>query len=425
MAAHLHIDALGGVAGDMFAAALFDLGPAGAGVCDVSAVVPLARSAGLADDVVVEVVEHSDGTFRGRRFLVRDPREKRPYKKHAFILRAGHHEHPHVPVKDILRKVDHSALSDGAKARARDVFLRLAVAEGAVHGLPVDDVALHEVGAQDSICDVVTAAVLLDMLDQKYGGLTASVSSLPTGSGRVQTAHGELPVPAPATLSLLEGLLVHDDGRPGERVTPTGAAIVRHLLGDSPRARRRSGVVQGAGVGFGTRTFDGLSNIVRVTLQTAAHDDISSALADEHRDNSSTRAQRVAVNYERDVVAQLACDIDDMTGEELGHAAAVLRDVAGVKDVTLTPVFMKKGRPGTSLSVLCDASTSDDVMRAMFLHTSTLGVRTMTIERVTLPREHAGAIKRATRPDGTVTHKVEHDALPQGTLHERRRGRDG
>ena len=406
MAAHLHLDPTGGIAGDMFAAALLDLDPSlGEGL------VGLLRSAGLKDDVTVDVVDHKDSTFRGRRFVVVDPRERTPDGRRrplpgAFVMRAGTHAgHDHVAHKQIAAKIVDSALSDAAKARALDIFHRLAVAEAGVHSMAVDDVEFHEVGAQDSIADVVTAAVLLARLDERHGPLTFSVASLPLGSGRVQTAHGELPVPAPATLALLHGHVVHDDGRPGERVTPTGAAIVAHLV--APGARRPGGVVRGSGVGFGTRTFSGLSNILRATLTTSM--------------TSSPDAP-----WQRGRIAELACEIDDMTAEELALAADELRAMAGVVDVCLLAVQMKKGRPATSVRVLCAEERVDDVARLAFATTTTLGLRVGVVERFELPRtlvERDGVrVKRAARPGG-ATVKADVDDVGGVTLAERRASR--
>ncbi len=415
MAAHLHLDATGGVAGDMFAAAMVDLQPS-----ILDGAVELLRSAGLAHDVAIAVVDHHDSTFRGRRFVVDDPREKSPRKgPGTFVFRAGSTTHLHVPWQGIRAGIEGSALSPSAKARALDIFRRLAEAEGGVHGIAVDDVAFHEVGSQDSIADVVFAAIAIDRVavaHSAHGALTSSTSSLPLGSGRVQTAHGELPVPAPATLALLQGLVVHDDGRPGERVTPTGAAIVRHLLGDvsAGQGRRRPGVVAGAGIGFGTKVFSGLSNILRVTLTV---DSTPSEITNRP-------------NWQEDQVIALETDIDDMTGEELATAMKRLVDVGGVRDVSLSPVIMKKGRPGSTLKVLCTPDAKDAVAAAVFAQTSTLGLRIQHFGRFVLSRSESNEaglrVKRAQRPGGDSAKAEDDDASNHpalNTLAQRRAAR--
>ena len=414
--AHLHLDPLGGIAGDMFAAALLDLDPSlGAGLLS------LLRSAGLADDVTVSQIDHNDGILQGRRFIVDDPRERAPRRgAGAFVFQASSSAHSgagHHPFVEICRRIVDSALSAGARTRALDIVTRLARAEGAVHGISdVNDVVFHEVGAADSVADVVTAAVLLDELTQRHGSLTVTISSLPLGSGRVQTAHGELPVPAPATLALLLGHVVHDDGRPGERVTPTGAAIVAHLVPcPADNQRRPAGRVIGTGVGFGTRTFKGLSNIVRVTLTASAT-----------TTTTTTTTTTPPLGWDLEAVLEISCDIDDMTGEELAVAADRLRSVDGVVDVVSLPCFMKKGRPATRLAVVCRPQARAEATRGLFTSTTTLGVRVVAAERALLPRTLStqldARVKRALRPEG-VTFKADVDDVVRSSLAEQRAAR--
>jgi uncharacterized protein (DUF111 family) len=213
----------------------------------------------------------------------------------------------------------------------------------------------------------------------------------------------------------MQGLVAHDDGRPGERVTPTGAAIVKHLVREAQRPRP-AGVLAGVGIGFGTRTFVGLSNILRVTLSVAV------PAPDEATDSTRRPA------WEQRRVVMLSCEIDDMSAEELGHAADRLRAEAGVVDVTMAPVFMKKGRPGTRIQVLCAPTQSEPVAAALFNHTSTLGVRVAEMDRFEIARHDevspAGVRrKRARRPGDHATVKVEHDAVVGDTLQARRQHR--
>jgi pyridinium-3,5-bisthiocarboxylic acid mononucleotide nickel chelatase len=385
---HLHIDPVGGIAGDMMVAALADL----LGDPGIEASLPsLLRSAGLAGDVDVGLAAHTDGILRGRRFLVRDPRElgNKPVVG-KFVLQTPAHAHAHHPHAQLQQQISGSLMSDGAKQRASDILLRLARAEAHVHGIALSEVAFHEVGAQDSMADVCTAAILLDRLAPLGHTLTTSVGSLPTGSGMVKTSHGELPVPAPATLELLQGMRMHDDGRAGERVTPTGAAILMHLV---PQARV-AGVARGVGIGFGMRTFSGISNVVRI-----ARFDVST---DSKAWN--TRA-----------LLRLSFDVDDQTSEDLAIGIDRLRARADVIDVTTTPVLGKKGRLAMCVQVLCDEAARDDVASACFLETTTLGIRVESLVRFELPRTavvvDGMAAKDTLRPDGRTTRKLEAESL--------------
>jgi pyridinium-3,5-bisthiocarboxylic acid mononucleotide nickel chelatase len=363
----------------MFAAAMLDAFPALG-----RELVAALRAAGLATDVDVRVERVTEEVLTGTRFVVDDPRERghaRP--PHHAVLTAQAAEHAHVPYVGIRDRIARSPLPAGARERALDIFEHLARAEANVHGFSsLDDVAFHEVGAQDSIADVVAAAFLLD----QSGARSFSIGSLPIGAGLVKTAHGMLPIPSPATAILLEGLRTHDDGIPGERVTPTGAAIVRHL---APASRKPAGRLGRNGTGWGTKRFAGLPNVLRVL--------------ELHADAALTRGR----------VTRIAFEIDDQSAEDLAAGLDHVRAVPGVLDVTQAPVFGKKGRLATSVAVLCALEAEDAAVRACLHETSTLGVRVEQLDRVELSRESASMdgvrLKRATRPDGTVTTKVESD----------------
>jgi pyridinium-3,5-bisthiocarboxylic acid mononucleotide nickel chelatase len=379
MALHLHIDAVGGLAGDMFVAALLDLLR-----CEVDAeLMAHLRSAGLHERVAIGAVDHNDGVLRGRRFVVDEPTA--PTAGRWLRTATVHHHHPHAAIQ---RDIAASAMTAGAKARAADIFHRLAVAEAYVHGITIDDVAFHEVGAQDSIADVCAAAILLDRLCGEMP-MTTSCGSLPTGSGMINTAHGELPVPAPATLQLLQGLPMHDDGRPGERITPTGAAILAHLAPSS----RVAGVANGVGIGFGTRVLVGMSNITRISRF-----DIGVG----HAPHS-------------DVVGVIRFDIDDQSAEDLALGLDRLRALPAVLDVTTHMGIGKKGRLMQCVQVLCVESAIAEVVDGCLNETTTIGVRVERTTRVLLPRHlHQGdgpRRKTAIRPSGRTTTKVEADEL--------------
>ncbi len=380
---HIHLDPLGGVAGDMFAAALLDAWPA----LGDDLLTDL-RRAGLADDVAVRVERVTGEVLAGARFVVDDPRERSaPRPPHHAVLthEAGH---AHVPFPEIRARIAASGLDPGVVARAQDIFLLLAQAEAAVHGFAdVDAVVFHEVGAMDSVADVVTAALLIE----RSGASSWSCGPVPLGSGTVQTAHGVLPVPAPATRALLEGLPVFDDGRGGERVTPTGAAILKHL---APARARPAGVLGACGTGWGTKRFPGLPNVLRAyAVETHA----------------------AATSVRRELVCAVSFEVDDQSGEDLAAGLDRIRDVAGVLDVTQAPVLGKKGRLASSVRVLARADAEDAAVRACLTETTTLGVRIERVERAVLAREEVVVdgvrTKRARRPDGSVSVKAEADDL--------------
>lgn len=393
-ARHIHIDAVGGIAGDMFAAAMLDAWPAlGDGL------VAALHCAGLAKDVVVRW-EKVDEILAGSRFVVADPREQRaavtPRRPGHGVLMAAHSGHDHVPFSDVRARIEASGLSRRVIERALDIFTRLARAEAAVHGFKdIDAVVFHEVGAMDSVADIVAAAWLIE----GAGAVSWSCGSLPLGSGTVATAHGLLPIPTPATAILLTGLLTHDDGRPGERVTPTGAAIVQHLLADAPasaRAHKPRGALGTTGTGWGTKRFAGLPNIVRVL-------ELEPELVDG----------RASMTTEGDEISVLAFEVDDQPAEDLAVALDHLRALAGVIDVLQAPAFGKKGRMVAMVRVLCAVTDEDEVVRACLRETTTLGVRVQRQARVTLAREERTVdgvrVKTARRPDGSLTAKADID----------------
>jgi hypothetical protein len=288
--------------------------------------------------------------------------------------------------------------------RAVAIFAVLAEAEGRVHGVPAEDVAFHEVGAWDSIVDIVAAAFLVEAL----GPCTWSVAPVPIGSGRVRTAHGELPVPPPATALLLEGFPVFDDGRPGERTTPTGAAILRQLAPGRgmPRGTFAMGRV---GHGFGTKRFKGISNVLRVACFAPPGGEDA----------------RIA----RDEVGVIRFEVDDQAAEDLAVGLERLRATPGVVDVLQAPAFGKKGRMVAQVQVIARAGDVEAVAAACLAETSTLGLRIERAERRILAREAttrddgaggAVRVKTATRPDGTRTAKAEMDDVAAAGDHAAR-----
>ncbi len=377
---HIHLDAIGGVAGDMFIAAMLDAFP------DLrDGMLASIRAAGLPPEVHVGFAEHQDHALTGLRFRVIEPRA-------AELMVAAHH-HPHTPFADIRSHLQASALSPAVRERAIGIFTVLAEAEAKVHGKTIDTVSFHELGEWDSIADIVGAAHLIEALSAATSA-TWSIGSLPLGRGRAKTAHGMLPIPTPATVLLLEGYEFLDDGLEGERVTPTGAAIVRHL-GCTQAAARRPRRLLHTGIGFGTKTFPGISNVLRV-------------LAFEEATGTRTG----------DEVAQVQFEVDDQTPEDLAIALDKLRAHPSVFDVMQTPAFGKKGRVTMHIQLLAEIADLENVFDACFSETTTIGLRYQLMQRRKLVRssttvEAAGRkmrVKVVERP-GRSTAKVEADDL--------------
>ncbi len=309
---HVHIDALGGVAGDMLLGAMLDAWPD-----QFDGVLTAIRQAGVPDEIAVRVESHHDHTLAGRRFVVEA---------------AGRVARPAGRFGDVRARLERSALPADMSRRAVAIFTLLAEAEGVVHGIPADEVVLHEVAGWDSVADIVGIAYLLETLPVA----TWSVSALPIGGGRVDTEHGPLPVPAPATAELLRGFVMLDDGISGERVTPTGAAVLKHLSpSDAPHGRSR---MDRTGVGFGTRRLPGISNVVRLVAY-------------------ETDADAAHAHYEQ--VAVISFEVDDQTLEDLAVGLEKLRELEGVLDVTQQAAFGKKGRMMCAVQIPCTEAPRD------------------------------------------------------------------
>ena len=366
----IHLDPVGGLAGDMFVAAVLDAWPELEG--DLREAL---RSVRLGENVAVQVLPHKDHTLTGTRFCVARPGAE-----------AGQ---AHTPFGEIRRLLADSELAPAVRDRAIDIFTLLARAEAEVHGRPLEEVTFHEVGAWDSIADIVGASLLIEALDARGW----STASMPVGSGRVASAHGSLPVPAPATAVLLEGFAVHDDGLDGERVTPTGAAILRHL---EPRYRAPGHPMRmlRTGTGFGSRELRGISNVLRIL----ALEELQPEVASEQ-------------------IAVLSFEVDDQPAEDLAVGLDRIRDVDGVVDVLQAPAFGKKGRVTVQVQILAAVDAVERVSCACFTETTTLGLRWHTARRAVLQRSvetyvgRAGSIqvKAAARPSGVVTGKAELD----------------
>ncbi len=330
----LYLDCYAGISGDMTVGALLDLG------------VPLEYLRDELDKLGLPPGSYELSTSRAER-------------QHMPALKfdvAVHDHHTHRHHADIDTMIAASGLADSVKDRARRIFRRLAEAEALVHGVSVAEVHFHEVGAVDSIVDIVGTAICLE-----YLGVEAVHSgALPLGSGFVETAHGRLPVPAPATAELLKGLPVHGDCGPGERVTPTGAAIVAALAGEF--GKQPDMLLEKTGCGAGGKDFPDCSNILRAFLG-------SSAEKADHTDD----------------VIMVEANIDDSTPEVLGYAMDRLFE-EGALDVYFTSIQMKKNRPGVMVSFLCRPEQLDRLARLLLAETSAIGLRYYPAGRIVLGR---------------------------------------
>lgn len=263
------------------------------------------------------------------------------------------HHHHHSSLGDIRAIIDGLDLPEAVKRRAGAVYARIAEAESQVHGTTVEQVHFHEVGALDAVADVAGVCLLMDMIAPER----VVVSPIHVGFGEVRCAHGLLPVPAPATALLLKGAPIYGGQVRGELCTPTGAALLTTFadgFGAMPPM-----AVEKIGYGMGNKDFE-WANCVRVMLGEAGE--------------------------KGDEVSELACNLDDMTGEAMGYAIERLMD-AGALDAWCESVLMKKGRPGMTLRCLCPTGDEARFARLMLRHTTTLGVRCQTLRRYTLDRE--------------------------------------
>ena len=262
------------------------------------------------------------------------------------------HHHHHASVADIEALIDGLKVSDKVKADAKAVYALIADAESRVHGRPVSEIHFHEVGTMDAAADVIGVCLLMEQLAPEQ----VIVSPVHTGSGHVHCAHGILPVPAPATALLLEGIPSYGGQVKGELCTPTGAALLRYFasrFGDRPVMATAA-----VGYGMGKKDFE-QANCLRAFLGES--------------------------EGQREQITKLECNLDDMTGEEIGFALEQLFK-AGARDAWTQAVGMKKSRPGVLLSVVCLPEDADGLAAVMMKYTSTLGIRRQDLSRYTLLR---------------------------------------
>ena len=358
----LYLDCSMGAAGDMLAGALLELLP------DRDAVVAELNGFGIPGVVYKhETLAKCGLAATHLSVLVEGHEEDAAHHSHGHAHHHAHH-HEHRTLSDVLHVIDGLSLEPAVRNDVAQAYEALAAAESRAHGKSVGERHFHEVGALDAIADVAAFCHLL----RKIAPDEIVVSPVHVGSGSVACAHGVLPVPAPATAFLLEGVPSYSDGTiVGELCTPTGAALLKRFatsFGPQPLM-----TVASVGHGAGRKDFP-RANVLRALF-----------------------GERMAADSADGEIVELDFNVDDMTGEELAFASERLFAV-GAKDVSFAPIVMKKGRPGHKVCVMCADEVRADVVKTIFAHTSTLGVREMRCRRYTLNR----AVETVTLPDGSA-----------------------
>ncbi len=346
---------------------------------------------------------------------------KRPHHSSPALAKAshphlvlGHHEHRNLI--DIYGIIDHSTISDRAKELAKHIFLIIAEAEAKAHAKPLEEVHFHEVGAIDSIVDIVAAAICIDNLDIT----DVIVSELYEGMGQIKCQHGLLPIPVPAVVNIssTHQLRLHITNVQGELVTPTGAAIVAALKtrDELPKDFR----IHKIGLGAGKRNYSGASGILRAMLIEDTQAETNTSLSSQimkHQENIAimTKGSELPAITSRintplasnevtttaDRIWVLEANVDDCTGEALAFTMELLFQ-NGAKDVYYTPIFMKKNRPAYMIGIICSEEHIPVMENLLFLHTTTIGIRKHEVLRTILPRE----IRTITTPYGEACVKI-------------------
>jgi uncharacterized protein (TIGR00299 family) protein len=372
-----YLDCLSGISGDMMLGALIDAG------VDIAQIQAGVDSLGLPSCRFVADIVSKSG-FRATNVNVQ-------YEP----------EHVHRHLHHITEMIDQSQLTTNQKELAKRIFTKLGAAEAKVHGCSIEKVHFHEVGAVDSIADIVGTAIGWDLL----GVDRIECSSIPTGTGTVKIAHGTVSIPAPATAELLTNIPLAQSDIAAELTTPTGAAIVATIVdkfGSLPAMQ-----IKTVAFGAGDRDLESQPNVLRL-------------LIGETEDTSNSTADQI-----HDEVWVLETNIDDMTGEAIGHCCGILQQ-AGVLDVYTTAIQMKKNRPGVTLTVLCHSDSVAAAEQIMFEQTTTLGIRKWTVQRHILQRQQHtvettwGPIlgKLATLPSGDQRFSPEYESAREISARE-------
>lgn len=390
---HIHLDIVGGIAGDMFIAAMLDACPSlkSEALNAVTSVLPSSAGKPLLSEGI-------NAGISGLRFTLQEP-EVEHHHNHAHADNHTHDHSHHTTYKYLCKLLTQSSLPDEITQVAIDLLTIIAKAEAKIHAKTLNDVHFHELADWDSLMDVVASAVILHALKP----CSWSISKLPIGGGLVNTQHGLIPVPAPATAEILTGFEFFDDGIQGERITPTGAAILRFLSDKKLISCRQQGHLHNTGYGLGSKIFPGMPNILRAMLFDLGQ----------------------SQQKQQDTVVSIEFDIDDMTGEELAFSLDLIRQFDGVIDVTVQTARGKKNRAVELVRILASTTNYQNIIEYCFIQTSTIGLRYRFETRAHLSRTlhdvNDNAFKSVTRPNGIKTIKIEHEQLTTlQTLNERR-----
>lgn len=366
----LYIECKMGIAGDMLMGALYELldEPGKEGF------IRMMNDAGI-PGVELKAQESIRCGIKGTHMEVKVFGSDEGHHEHGHEHRHEHH-HEHHGLHDIEEIIKNLNFSTTIREKALSVYDRIAEAEATVHGEKPEHIHFHEVGSLDAVADVTGCCLLMEMLDVDK----IIFSPINTGSGTVHCAHGILPVPAPATALLLKGIPIYSGEIESELCTPTGAALAGAFADDFGKMPVMS--ISQTGYGMGTKNFEQVS-CVRAMLGETEEDSL------------------ISVSWGNGQVVELAANIDDMTGEELGFAVEMLLE-GGALDAYTQPIYMKKSRPAVKLCVIVQPEKSMKMAELIFRYTTTLGIRQYTCERYELKRRFE---KRMT-PMGEVTVKV-------------------
>ncbi|MDF2890213.1 MAG: hypothetical protein K0R80_580 [Clostridia bacterium] len=365
----LYFDCFSGISGDMTLGALLDLGVSQAHLLESLKALKLEDEYhfdikkelknGIMGTLVDVVLHHEEeGHHHDNQHDHHHHHEHNHHHRHDEAAVAHvhdhSHEHEHRSYKSIVSMIEDSSLNENVKDLSKRIFTVIGEAEGKIHGKPLEEVHFHEVGAVDSIVDIVGAAICIDALKPDK----IVFSKIPLSKGFVKCQHGMFPLPAPASLEILKDVPVYFTDVKFELVTPTGAGIIKALADSFDDSGDMT--IEKIGYGLGKKTYE-KPNVLRVYLYN--------------------EKKKIT-----DQVIEIDTNIDDMTGEQLGYVMDLLLE-AGALDVYFTPIHMKKNRPGIKLSILCSPEKQQELTQMLLTHTSTFGVRYKRMDRDILERD--------------------------------------